>query len=270
MKIILNSLNLKKELSKIKDLGFVPTMGSIHRGHEHLIKSSKKRCKKTLVSIFVNPTQFDNYNDFKKYPINIKKDLRILKRLNVDIVFVPKTKDIYDFKRKEKIRLKKKELILCAKYRKGHFEGVLDVMDRFTKLICPKKIFMGEKDFQQYFLVKRLIERKYPTKIIKCKTIRNNANVALSSRNLLLKKRSLNIAANIFIELKKIKKNIKKQKNIEEYLKRKIKYLTRKNNIKIDYLELRNEKNLVNSKVVHKSKLFIAYYINKVRLIDNL
>ncbi len=77
MKIILNSLNLKKELSKIKDLGFVPTMGSIHRGHEHLIKSSKKRCKKTLVSIFVNPTQFNNSNDFKKYPINIKKDLRI-------------------------------------------------------------------------------------------------------------------------------------------------------------------------------------------------
>ena len=109
-------------------------MGSIHKGHEYLISQSKKECKKTIVSIFVNPTQFNNPKDFKKYPRNIELILNILKRLKVDFVFIPKTNDIYKFKRKKKILLKKKE-ILCAKYRKGHFEGVLDVMDRLTKLI---------------------------------------------------------------------------------------------------------------------------------------
>ncbi len=272
MKIILNSQKLKKELKEIKNLGFTPTMGSIHKGHEHLIKTSKKQCKKTLVSIFINPKQFNNLDDLKNYPKSIDKDLNILKKLNVDYVFIPKTSDIYKFKRKEKIKIRKKDLILCAKHRKGHFEGVLDVMDRLTKLILPKKIFMGEKDFQQYFLVKKLVEKKYSCKIVKCKTIRNNKNIALSSRNLLLNKESLNIASNVIKELKIIKKNIIKQKNIRKYLKKKTKFLIEKNynKIRIDYLELRNEKNLKISNSLNKSKLFIAYYINKVRLIDNL
>lgn len=108
MKILLNSNELKKELKKDHSLGFVPTMGSIHKGHEYLISQSKKECKKTIVSIFVNPTQFNNPKDFKKYPINIDIDLNILKRLKVDFVFIPKTNDIYKFKRKKKILLKKK------------------------------------------------------------------------------------------------------------------------------------------------------------------
>ena len=270
MKIILNSLKLKKELQEVKNLGFVPTMGSIHKGHEYLIKRSKKECAKTIVSIFINPTQFNNINDFKKYPKNINKDLDILKKLNVDIVFIPKSQDIYKSKRKKKIKLNKKDLILCAKHRKGHFEGVLDVLDRLTKIIYPNKIYMGEKDFQQFFLVKKFIEKRYACKIVKCKTIRDNKKIALSSRNLLLKKDSLNIAANIVKELKMIKKNIKKQRNIRKYLKKKMIEIIKKHEIKIEYLELRNENNLEKSNNFINSRLFIAYYINKVRLIDNL
>ena len=138
MKIIYNSTNLKKEIKDTLDLGFVPTMGSIHKGHEYLIKNSKKQCKNTLVSIFVNPTQFNNLNDLKTYPKNIKKDLNVLKRLKVDVVFLPKISDVYKSKRQKKITLNKNDKILCARYRKGHFEGVIDVMDRFTKLILPQ------------------------------------------------------------------------------------------------------------------------------------
>ena len=151
MKILLNKDDLNEALNSVSNLGFIPTMGSLHNGHISLIKRSKTECKKTIVSIFVNPTQFNNYIDYKKYPRNKKKDLSILKKLKVDFVFLPTKKDVYNFKRKIKIKIAKKDKILCAKYRKGHFEGVIDVMDRLTKIIKPKKIFMGEKIFNNYF-----------------------------------------------------------------------------------------------------------------------
>ena len=270
MKILLNSTELEKELSKNLDLGFVPTMGSIHKGHEHLIKNAKKKSKKILVSIFVNPTQFNNLIDYKKYPKNIKQDLDILKKLKVNYVFLPKVSDIYKNKRKKKIKLKKKDLILCAKYRKGHFEGVLDVMDRLTKLINPKRIFMGEKDYQQYLLIKKYLEIRYNTQIIKCKTIRDNSNIALSSRNLLLSKNHLKVASKVYNELFFLKQKMIKQKNINSILKNKIKELMRKYKITIEYLELRKLSNLKKSVTTKSSNLFIAYYINKIRLIDNL
>ena len=270
MKIILNSLILKKELKEIKNLGFIPTMGSIHKGHEYLIKKSKKECKNTIVSIYINPKQFNNLNDYKKYPKDTKRDLKILKKLKVDLVFIPKTEDIYKQKRKKKITLFKKDKILCAKFRKGHFEGVLDVMNKLTKIINPQKIFMGEKDFQQLYLVKKLLEKKYKTKVIPCKTIRDKNNVALSSRNFLLNKSNLKVAANIYKKLTNIKKNINKKKNISGFLKSQKKELRNNYKIKIDYLELRDENNLKNSSTKKNSRLFIAYYLNKVRLIDNL
>merc|ERR1711966_371673 len=167
----------------------IPTMGGIHEGHLSLIKRSKKLCKKTLGSIFVNPKQFNNKKDFKTYPSNIEDDLKILRKIKgIDFVYIPKFKDIYNSKRKSIITIKKKDKILCAKFRKGHFEGVLDVMDRLTNLIKPNKIYMGKKDYQQLFLVKNYIEKKYKTKIIGCKTIRSRNKLALSSRNYLLDK----------------------------------------------------------------------------------
>ena len=270
MKIILNSLELKKELKKVKNLGFVPTMGSIHKGHEYLIEKSKKKCKKTLVSIFVNPTQFNNKKDFNNYPKNIKKDLFILNKLKVDYVFIPKVNDVYSFKRKKKIQLNKSDLILCAKYRKGHFEGVLDIMDRFTKLVSPKKIFMGEKDFQQYYLVKKFLKYKYKVKIVICNTVRSANNVALSSRNLLLNKKDLLLVAKIIKEIIKLKKISLNKNKVGPLLLLKKKNLIKKYKINIEYLELRNIKNLKISNTLKNSKIFIAFYLNKIRLIDNL
>ena len=269
MKILLNNNDLNEALYNASNLGFVPTMGSLHRGHISLIKKSKKQCSKTIVSIFVNPTQFNNKRDYKRYPRNNKKDLSILKRLKVNFVYLPKTRDIYEFSRKRKIKLDKKDNVLCAKYRKGHFQGVIDVMDRLTKMIKPKKIYMGEKDYQQLYLVKRYIEKKHKSKIIECKTIRNSNKLALSSRNVLLKKNDLNKAEKLTQNLIILKKKISKKKNINKILNSKKKELNKIYNINIEYLELRNITNFKSSNKISKSKIFVAYYINKVRLIDN-
>ena len=269
MKLIRQITDLNKAINNQKELGFVPTMGSLHKGHASLINSSKQKCKKTLVSIFVNPAQFNNANDFKTYPRNLNKDVKLLKSLKVDFLYVPTVSQIYNNKEHKIKKLNKSQMILCAKFRKGHFEGVLDVMDRFTNIIKPKNIFMGEKDYQQFFLVRNFIEKKYKTKVIVCKTIRDVSKVALSSRNSLLNLENRNKVGKIslvFIKLKNlIKKNVKNKKLIK-----KIKIdLIKKFKIKIEYLECRNTYNLSTNITDKPFKLFVAYYINNVRLIDN-
>ena len=271
MKILLDNTSLFKSLRPFNDSGFVPTMGGIHKGHLSLINKSKRFCKTTIVSIFVNPKQFNNKKDLKSYPRDINKDLKILKKTKkVDFVYLPNFKDIYTNNKKSNITLNKKDKILCAKFRKGHFEGVLDVMNRLTNIVKPNKIFMGEKDFQQLYLVKNFLEKKYKTRVIACKTIRNKNKIALSSRNFLLKKTHLITGGKIYKKLLNIKKNIKYQNNIYNFLAVQKRQLEENYKIKIDYLELRNKDNLKSSKKIRKSRLFIAYYLNKVRLIDNL
>ena len=269
MKTLLNNIDLNEALFGNSNIGFVPTMGSLHDGHISLIKKSLKLSNKTIVSIFINPKQFNNKEDYKKYPRNIKKDLKILKKLKVDFVYLPKIKDIYKAKNKIKIKLNKQDKILCAKYREGHFEGVIDVMTRLTKIIKPSKIFMGEKDFQQLLLVKRYIEKNFKSKIISCKTIRDKNKLALSSRNILLKKEDLNKAGKIAENLIIFKKKLLNKKNLKNLIFMKKNELKKKYTIKIDYLELRNTKNLRLTNTIKNAKIFVAYYINRVRLIDN-
>ena len=269
MKIIRRIKELKSEISNINNLGFVPTMGSFHEGHLSLVKKSINKCNKTLVSIYVNPTQFNNKKDFYRYPRNIKKDLNTLKKLNIDYVFAPKTSEIYKEKRKNRLTIHGKKNILCGKYRKNHFEGVIDIVDRFLNIINPKYMFLGQKDFQQLFLIKKYVEKKFKVKIISCKTIRDKNDVALSSRNFLLSKNNLKIIGSISKELnlfkKKIKKNYKLKKEINYYKN----YITKKYDVKIDYLEIRNEKDLSIFKKKKKFRLFVAYNLNRIRLIDN-
>ena len=277
MKLIKQITDLNKAIRKEKALGFVPTMGSLHKGHEFLVKVSKKRCKKTLVSIFVNPTQFNNKDDYRNYPKNLIKDLKVLKRLKVDYVYLPTLNQIYKGKKIPKITLKKSQKILCAKFRKGHFEGVMDVLNRFIKLISPQVMFMGEKDYQQFFLVRNFISSKYKTRVFPCKTIRNINGAALSSRNKLLNKNSLKTSGLIANKLIKLKHRLCKQDGLNSIDSKKVKALIKKTkeslikkfNIKIEYLECRNLLNLTTNLNNKPFKLFIAYYINNVRLIDN-
>ena len=270
MKILLNNLTLFKTLRPFNDIGFVPTMGGIHDGHISLIKKSIKYSKKTIVSIFINPKQFNNKNDFKSYPSNIKKDLKILKKIKkIDYVYIPKFKDIYKNNNRPKIKINKSDKILCAKFRKGHFEGVLDVMDRLTNLIKPKKIFMGKKDYQQLYLVKNFIENKYKSNVIGCKTIRNKNKLALSSRNFLFNKNELIEVQEISKKFFNLKKEVKKHKNINKFLTQSKKKYEKKFKIKIEYLENRCVKNLKISNKYLGSNIFLSYYFKGVRLIDN-
>ena len=267
--IIFKSINkLNKEVNFKANIGFVPTMGAIHKGHISLIKSSQLKCEKTLVSIFINPSQFNKKNDYKKYPRKLSRDIMILKKLKVDYLLIPKIHEIYKNKKNMKIKISKKDKILCAKYRPGHFEGVLAVIKQFLINIQVKYMFLGEKDYQQIYLIKKFIINKFNTKIISCKTIRLNNSLAYSSRNLMLSKAGLKKASFIskiikrFYLLTKINfKNIKKFND----LKKKIK----SERVRVEYLEIKNKINF--SKKIKKSnfKIFISFYIDNIRLIDN-
>ena len=271
MKIFKDKHTLKKEILKTNGISFVPTMGGLHKGHISLIKKSKKSKFKTLVSIFVNPKQFNKKRDFISYPRNIKKDLKLLKKLKINYLYIPTFKDIYGFKPKKKVFLDKLSKKLCGRFRRGHFEGVLNVVNRFIEIINPNYIFLGKKDYQQLYLIKKHIKkRKIKAKIIECKTIRESNGIACSSRNLNLNKDQIKIASNVYYYLCNLKKKMKKNFslfNINEIKKDLIDLGTSK----IDYLENYNIQNFKKIKKQNKKfNLFIAYYIKNTRLIDNI
>ena len=267
--IIFKSIDeLNKKIKFTRNIGFVPTMGALHKGHVSLINKSKIKSNKTLVSIFVNPKQFNNKKDYLKYPRNISRDIKLLKKHKVDYVLIPRYKDIYKSNYKFHIEIPNILKVMCAKYRPGHFEGVLNIINIFLSKIRLKYIFLGEKDYQQLFLIKRFVKNRYKTKVIACKTIRHGNLRPYSSRNNLLQKRDLKKLDEISKILKKFKSDLKtKKKGIDEL--RLIKSKIKENKVKIEYLEIRNKNSLKKIFSKNNLKIFIAYYIKKVRIIDN-
>ncbi len=271
MKIFKNRNKLVKAIEDIKNISFVPTMGGFHKGHVSLIKQSKKLKGKNLISIFVNSKQFNSKKDFKNYPRNLKKDLIQLKRLNVDFVFIPSNKDIYSFRTKNKIYLDKFSKKLCGKTRKNHFKGVLNVVNRFLEIVKPKYLLLGAKDFQQLKLIElHVLKRKIKTKVISSKTIREKNGIACSTRNENLNKKQINLASKVFRYLKSKKNKLRENFSKYELLNIK-KDLIKLGVTKIDYIEILNVKNLKRPKSIkEKFKIFIAYYLKHIRLIDNI
>ena len=273
--IIARSLrNLKKNLNNLKKnqkIGLVPTMGCIHNGHLELIKKCKKLKYFTIVSIFVNPAQFNNQKDLKKYPSQEKKDLEILKKYDVDLVFFPKTKQMYPLGYSTYIKEINFSDILCGKYRKNHFSGVLTIVLKLFLIVKPYAAFFGEKDFQQLFLIKKMVKDfNLGVKIIGIPTVRDSNGLALSSRNKLLNARGLEIAKQIYLNIKKIRNlDYKYTKDLELYLKKKLKKSGLKN---IEYIEIRESNSLKHPKSIIRGKtlrIFIAVHVEGVRLIDN-
>tara|TARA_A100001011_G_scaffold202922_1_gene211332 strand:+ start:672 stop:1481 length:810 start_codon:yes stop_codon:yes gene_type:complete len=268
MKLFKNKKELQKEIKNINNISFVPTMGSLHKGHESLIRKSVKRSKKTLVSIFVNPKQFEDKKDFKNYPANFNKDIKLLKKLKVNYIYKPTYKDIYKFKTKNKPFLDQFSNKLCGKFRKSHFRGVVDVVNRFLEIIKPEKIFLGNKDFQQLILIKKhIIKNKINTKIIACETIRDKNYIAYSSRLKLLKKNDKTKLNKIIRHLKIFKRNLISNKIKYDFskIRRDLVSLGVK---KIDYIEILDLKTLKKPKK-SKFNIFFAFYIGKIRFIDN-
>ena len=268
--IIFKSINkLNKEVNFKAKLGFVPTMGSLHNGHISLIKSSKKYCNKTLVSIFINPSQFNKKSDHQNYPRNFKKDIKILKKLKVDYLLIPSIKEIYQNNKDKKIKLSRKDKIMCALYRPGHFEGVLAVINQFLKKIKPNLLFLGEKDYQQLFLIKKFIKNKFRVKVFSCKTIRDKNKIALSSRNNLLKNNDLKKSSYIASLLLNLRNKLKSKISLKYKIEIICKKINKLENIKVEYLEIRNKKNLSKNYNKNNFKIFFAYYNKNIRLIDN-
>ena len=268
MKIIKTANKITAELLNKKKIGFIPTMGCLHDGHVSLIRKSKKKKLLTIVSIFVNPLQFNNKKDFKKYPKTIFKDLNICKKNKVDYVYLPQKKDIYPEKKiiiKNKIHYFKN--YMEGKFRPGHFEGVIEVVKRLLSHIKTTYLFLGKKDYQQLIIIKKYLEKiNSKIKVVPCDTIRARNGIALSSRNKLLNERSLIIAGKIISFLKRNKNQIIKSKKNIFFLK-KIKEFGAN---KVDYLSAFNLKKLKRTnKPSINTRVFLAYYLNGVRLIDN-
>ena len=270
MKVIKNTKIIKRILKGSKSLSFIPTMGSLHNGHISLIKKAKRDKNKIIVSIFVNPKQFENNKDYKSYPRNLRKDLDILKKQKIDFVFLPRVKDIYSYQTKNKIYLDKFSKNLCGKFRSGHFKGVINIVNRLVEIIRPNKIYLGKKDYQQLILIKKhFSNNNFKIKIIECNTYRDAFGLAESSRNKSLNDNQLNVARKVSQILKKNKIIIKR--NLRNYrlnnLKKQIMSLGLN---KIEYLKILNLNTLKYPKINENFNIFIAYYLGKTRLIDNV
>ena len=273
MKIIRNKKDfdnyIRKIRKKMKKIGLIPTMGSIHQGHLSLVEQCKKLDFFSIVTIYINPLQFNEVADYEQYPKNEKNDIKSLEKIGLDLLFIPSTKDLYPNEIKSKKTILDYRNILCDNFRPGHFDGVTTVVTSLFKLINPDYAFFGEKDFQQLKIVQQVVKINNLTTVIHpCIAIRMLNGMSLSSRYenfKLSQKKIFDIAADkIKIYLKKLQKNI--DNNILDELRielYKIKI------IKIDYLEIRDEKHLLPTIKNRNARLFIAFYIGDIRIIDN-
>jgi pantoate--beta-alanine ligase len=270
---------VEKSIDKAKDLkktiGLVPTMGSLHQGHLSLLKKAVQSCEVVWVTIFVNPTQFNNKQDLNNYPKNIKKDLKMIYEISKNIfVFNPEISEMYENKLKiENFDFQDLDKELEGKYRNNHFSGVGTIVSKLFNLFKPTKAFFGEKDFQQTRIIDRLIKIKnFQTELVICPTVREQNGLALSSRNALLSTENKEKAAVIYKTLIYCKENFKKKsfKNIYNDCKKEINSL---NDFELEYLEITDNKTLKKTKKndVKKSfRVFICVLVNGVRLIDNI
>ena len=258
-----------------KKISLVPTMGSLHEGHFKLIEEAKLHSDFVIVSIFVNKKQFNQKEDYNKYPRNLDKDIAMLKQKGVNAIFCPDDVEIYPKDNIISINIKDVDRILCGKDRVGHFNGVLLIIIKLFSIIRPDIALFGLKDFQQFFLIKRLVQEfNINTKVIGIETIREKSGLALSSRNLRLSNNAIEITSNIFYILSDIRKKIinNNKINIDHLLNISKKYLIELGFQEILYLEIRDEENLnlcikYNPNV--KYRIFISVIIEDVRLIDN-
>ena len=263
--------NLK---SKEKIIGFIPTMGALHNGHLSLVSKSVSQNDFTVVSIFINPTQFNNVDDLKTYPSDIDKDLELLRSISDKIiVFTPETDELYagDI-RLEKFNFNGLDRYMEGEFRGNHFVGVATVVSKLFSLIKADYAYFGEKDFQQVRIIENLIkEKKFKIKLIRCETIRSEDGLALSSRNNKLNFSSKKIATNLFKAL-----NFAKEKIdvlcIDEIEQKISNNLSNFKEIELEYFVIADEKNLkpIKHKQDEKCRAFIAAYVSGVRLIDNV
>ena len=270
--------DVKARLNKIRSakssLGFVPTMGALHKGHISLLDKCKETCEITISSIFINPTQFNNADDFKKYPVTLENDIYLLEKNGCDILFLPEVNEMYPegIVSKKHFDLGYLENILEGKYRPGHFQGVCQVVKRLLEIVVPTHLFLGQKDYQQCMVIKKLLEKeKLNIELIICPTLREKSGLAMSSRNLRLNEEQLQKASEINKILIRLKQKIKPG-NVSHLKKEATEYLSNKN-FKPDYVEIAEANNLRTVDEWNGTTELVALVaasISDVRLIDNI
>ncbi|MFA8029028.1 pantoate--beta-alanine ligase [Helicobacter pylori] len=256
-----------------ESVGFVPTMGALHKGHQSLIERSLKENSHTIVSVFVNPTQFGPNEDFNAYPRPLEKDLALCEGLGVNAVFVPKTNEMYPYEMEQRLKLYAPTFLshsLEGAMREGHFDGVVQVVLRLFHLVNPTRAYFGKKDAQQLLIIQHLVQDLLlDIEIAPCEIVRDSDNLALSSRNVYLNATQRKQALAIPKALENIKQAIDKGEKACEKLKRL--GLEILETLEVDYLEFCNHK-LKPLKTIEPTNtlVLVAARVGKTRLLDNL
>lgn len=276
MFLIETKVGLQSKLNALKGngtIGLVPTMGALHSGHISLVERAVSENQVVVVSIFVNPTQFNDKTDLEKYPRNINADLTLLQNTGCQIVFAPKSEEIYPEPDMRKFNFGSLETVMEGKHRPGHFNGVAQVVSKLFDIVNPDKAYFGLKDFQQLAIIKNMVKQlNMPVEIIPCAIVREESGLAMSSRNELLSAAERKNAAVISKTLSKSKeltdkKTVQELKNWIEDTINKNEYLT------VEYIEIVDDNQLQpvknwDSKTVKVA--CVAAFCGKVRLIDNI
>jgi len=278
MKVVKNIKRVKEiireEKRRGKLIGFVPTMGALHEGHLSLIRKCRKECDYVVVSIFVNPLQFGPSEDFDKYPRPVKKDLRLCRKENVDLVFLPSIKEMYPEKQLVFVDVEELSKVLCGRFRPGHFRGVCTVVTKLFNITEPDISYFGQKDFQQAVIIKKMVkDLNMNTKIKVLPIVRDKDGLALSSRNTYLSSEERKQAVCLYKSLLLAKELILKGERDAFKIKRKMKSFIEKNFdlAKIQYIEITDANNLKKIKKIEgKVLVALAVFIGTTRLIDNM
>lgn len=280
MTVFLHKTEIQKHIAKKNTkgitFGFVPTMGALHQGHLSLVKAALAKNNLCVVSIFVNPTQFDNAEDLKKYPRTLKSDVALLETVSNSriIVYAPSIEDIYEGNTKvDHFSFDGLEFEMEGKFRQGHFNGVGTIVKRLFEIVKPNNAYFGEKDYQQLAIIKKLVEKhNIPVNVIGCKIHREANGLAMSSRNTRLKPDYKKAAPFIYQTLKtaKVKFGTKSANEVTKWV---IKQFATHKLLKLEYFIIADVTTLKTVKRKSKAKTyraFIAVYADDIRLIDNL
>lgn len=261
-------------LPKGTTIGFVPTMGALHQGHLSLVERAKKENDIVVVSIFVNPTQFDREEDLVNYPKTIDTDLSMLKSVYCDLVFTPTAEEIYENNIKSAVfNFDGLEHQMEGKFRLGHFDGVGTIVKRLFEIVTPDKSYFGEKDFQQLQIIKKMVEKHHlPVKIVPCDIFREDDGLAMSSRNARLTPEHRKVAPFIYKTIKEAKSKFGTENalTIIQWVENEFK---KQPLLELEYFEIADETALLPIKTKNekqKYRAFIAVFAGNIRLIDNI
>lgn len=254
-------------------IGFVPTMGALHFGHLSLVRKSRAENQITIVSIFVNPTQFNDPNDLEKYPRMPEQDLEMLDAEGVDIVFMPDVETIYPDEKRNHFDLAGLDKPMEGKFRKGHFDGVADVVFRLFDIVKPDRAYFGEKDYQQLKIIQQMTKvAELPVEIISGEIIRESDGLAMSSRNIRLSEQERVAAANIYQIIRDFEPEtfVEKPDKAEDIIAEKI---NKNEHLKTEYVSIVEDESMQTPKKLELDvtyRLCVAVWCGQVRLIDNL